>query len=196
MGAKRKPECGSCCARPAAPRAQCCCCKLSAPGWEPLSGHFWPPLCAVLSDEPVDAPRLHAWHAPPHRCTAGEPPSYRRWGLQLGEWVACVVAARACCGTLVVLLGPLLVHVAQVGCTPRRTERGTARHGVAGRSRLLQKLPRRGTLPGWTGERHSAARLPTCCAGASHDCTVSRPGGRPSSLSSLRNAAAGAGPPV
>ena len=46
---------------------------------------------------------------------AGEPPSYRRWGIQLAEWVACVIAARALCGTLVVLMSGLLLHVAQVG---------------------------------------------------------------------------------
>ena len=33
----------------------------------------------------------------------------------MAEWVACVVAARAMCGTVVLLLGPVLVHVAQVG---------------------------------------------------------------------------------
>ena len=44
----------------------------------------------------------------------GEPPSVRRWALQAAEWVACVVAARALCGTLVVLLGPALAHVALV----------------------------------------------------------------------------------
>ncbi|KAI7837995.1 hypothetical protein COHA_008177 [Chlorella ohadii] len=43
----------------------------------------------------------------------GDPPSYRRWGIQLAEWVACVVLARAMCGTIVVLLGSALVHVAQ-----------------------------------------------------------------------------------
>lgn len=47
-------------------------------------------------------------------CTAGDPPSYRRWSIQLGEWVGCVVLARVLCGTLVLLLGQLLVHVAQV----------------------------------------------------------------------------------
>ncbi len=47
-------------------------------------------------------------------CTAGDPPSYRRWGLQLGEWVACVIVARAMCGLLVLLLGSLLVHAAEV----------------------------------------------------------------------------------
>lgn len=54
---------------------------------------------------------LTARRPPP---AAGDPPSYARWGIQLAEWVACVVAARALCGTLVVLLGPALVHVAQV----------------------------------------------------------------------------------
>ena len=34
--------------------------------------------------------------------------------MQLVEWVLCVVLARVMCGTLVVLLGGLLVHVAQV----------------------------------------------------------------------------------
>lgn len=51
----------------------------------------------------------------PARPNAGDPPSYRRWGIQLGEWVACVVAARAICGTIVVLLGSSLVHIARVG---------------------------------------------------------------------------------
>lgn len=44
----------------------------------------------------------------------GEPPSVRRWALQAAEWVACVVAARVLCGTLVVLLGGALAHVALV----------------------------------------------------------------------------------
>ncbi|PRW61577.1 hypothetical protein C2E21_0672 [Chlorella sorokiniana] len=43
----------------------------------------------------------------------GDPPSYRRWGIQLAEWVACVVLARVMCGTVVVLLGSALVHIAQ-----------------------------------------------------------------------------------
>lgn len=50
----------------------------------------------------------------PTLLSAGDPPSYRRWAIQLAEWVGCVVAARALCGTLVVLLGSLLAHVAQV----------------------------------------------------------------------------------
>ncbi|PSC74764.1 GUCD1 isoform X2 [Micractinium conductrix] len=43
----------------------------------------------------------------------GDPPSYRRWGIQLAEWVTCVIAARALCGGLVVLLGPVLAHGAK-----------------------------------------------------------------------------------
>ncbi|KAL4452727.1 hypothetical protein ABPG75_008389 [Micractinium tetrahymenae] len=56
---------------------------------------------------------LDPWHKVLLECgNYGEPPSYRRWGIQLAEWVLCVVLARALCGTLVVLLGSLLVHVA------------------------------------------------------------------------------------
>lgn len=54
------------------------------------------------------------WFAALQLCgNYGDPPSYRRWSIQLGEWVGCVVLARVLCGTLVLLLGQLLVHVAQ-----------------------------------------------------------------------------------
>lgn len=54
------------------------------------------------------------WHKVLLECGRyGEPPSYRRWGIQLAEWVLCVVLARVLCGVTVVLLGSLLVHVAQ-----------------------------------------------------------------------------------
>ncbi|PRW61104.1 hypothetical protein C2E21_0645 [Chlorella sorokiniana] len=43
----------------------------------------------------------------------GDPPSYRRWAIQLAEWVACVVLARGMCGTIVLLLGPVLIYIAQ-----------------------------------------------------------------------------------
>lgn len=81
-----------------------------APAWEEEGGSegagsmYAPPTAAA------SAP----WHTVLQECgNYGEPPSYRRWGIQLGEWVGCVVLARVLCGTLVVLLGSLLVHVAQ-----------------------------------------------------------------------------------
>ncbi|GAB4815021.1 hypothetical protein N2152v2_002067 [Parachlorella kessleri] len=43
----------------------------------------------------------------------GDPPSLYKWFLQMSEWVLCVVAARAVCGTLVILLGRVLGHVAE-----------------------------------------------------------------------------------
>lgn len=43
----------------------------------------------------------------------GGPLSLRRWALQMGEWVACVVLARACIGTSVVLLSSVLVWLAE-----------------------------------------------------------------------------------
>ena len=67
-------------------------------------------LCGALSTQTIGGRAPLAT-----RPNAGDPPSYRRWGIQLGEWVACVVAARAICGTIVVLLGSVLVHIAQVG---------------------------------------------------------------------------------
>lgn len=44
----------------------------------------------------------------------GEPPSLLRWWIQMVEWVLCVVGARAVCGTLVIVLGPVLVHAARL----------------------------------------------------------------------------------
>ena len=35
------------------------------------------------------------------RVVAGDPPSLYKWFLQMSEWVLCVIAARAVCGTLV-----------------------------------------------------------------------------------------------
>ena len=91
---------------------------------------------------------------------AGDPPSYRRWGIQLAEWVACVVAARAICGTVVVLLGSALVHVAQVRAV-LRLEAGWA--GVVGSAAAalcyVQRLARQVVL--WLhGPLQAAARLP------------------------------------
>ena len=67
----------------------------------------------------------------------------------MAEWVACVIAARALCGTLVVLLGGLLVHVAQVRtCAAGRAQEGLA--GVVCGSLLLvprcQHLGRQGSM--------------------------------------------------
>ncbi len=94
-----------------------------------LAAARWPVSEAVRRRAAALAPPCHVT-APfdPCHCTdlccpaplcsscLGDPPSYRRWGIQLAEWVACVVLARAMCGTIVVLLGSALVHVAQVKC--------------------------------------------------------------------------------
>ena len=64
---------------------------------------------------PLRYPELALSHLP-----AGDPPSYRRWGIQLAEWVTCVIAARALCGGLVVLLGPVLAHGAKASSSSAR----------------------------------------------------------------------------
>lgn len=90
------------------------------------------------------APQVLFAHVSQERCccwfinttvapTAGTPPSIQRWAVQLTEWTTCVVFARAIVGTVVrshhvaacktcitpnhtqvVLLSPLLVHVASL----------------------------------------------------------------------------------
>lgn len=76
-------------------------------------------LHATLTVAPhVSTPHARSYHTPYSSlrgpAAAGEPPSYRRWRIQLAEWVGCVVLARVLCGSLVLLLGGQLVKVARV----------------------------------------------------------------------------------
>ena len=51
---------------------------------------------------------------PRNACNAaGDPPSWRRWAVQMLEWVTATVLARAVCGIVIVGLRRLLVSVAR-----------------------------------------------------------------------------------
>lgn len=69
--------------------------------------------CDVAAAEAGPVPRAETWYDTLLECgNYGNPPSLRRWAVQMAEWVVCVVLARAMCGTLVLLLGGVLVWVA------------------------------------------------------------------------------------
>ena len=112
------------------------------------------PLCWLGQREAIGL----SWCALSCPAAAGDPPSMFRWGVQLVEWVACVILARVMCGSLVSSLA--LLSCTRTRCCPTVSITSSARAALwdfQPCSPLSRPLP---LCHAWA-ERVAATRPPT-----------------------------------